>query len=287
MKSRLISFPRLPGQLAGRAGAVSARLSEDLVALSAARAAFFLLTSAVPFLSLAAALTGFLLPDPLPETALPEVLAKGSAGELFRLLASQIAEPPGVPLLSFTAAATLWTSSRGISAIRDGVDVIYGCRGSRGAFLSRLGAVPLTLATLAAVTGSSLLLFFGGSLLSLMGGDSLAGRASRAMARALGLPCLFLLLSAVFLLLFVSAGRKSPILPRHASAHLPGALLAASGWILFSLLYSLYIAHVPRASAVYGGLGALSLVMLWLYFCMLILLSGAEVNRMLAERRQG
>ena len=90
MKSRLISFPRLPGKLAGRAGAVSARLSEDLVALSAARAAFFLLTSAVPFLSLAAALTGFLLPDPLPETALPEVLTKGGAGELFRLLASQI-----------------------------------------------------------------------------------------------------------------------------------------------------------------------------------------------------
>ena len=230
---------------------------------------------------------GFLLPDRLSEPGLPEVLTQGGAGELFRVLAGQIAEPPGVPLLSFTAVTTLWASSRGISAIRDGVDVIYGCRPSRGALLSRLGAVPLTLATLAAVTVSSLLLFFGGSLLSLTGGDSLSSRASRAMAKALGLPCLFLLLTAVFLLLFVSAGRKSPVLPKRASAHLPGALLAASGWILFSLLYSLYIVHFPRASAVYGGLGALSLIMLWLYFCMLILLSGAEVNRVLAERRQG
>lgn len=281
MKSRLIFFPPVLGRLASRAGSLAERLYRDLVFLSAGQASFFLITSAVPFLSLLAALTGFLLPADPAELPLPAALTEGDGGELFRLLTAQIAPPPGVPLLSVSAAASLWTASHGISAIRDGVGRIYGTGGDRGAFFHRLAAVPTTLGVMAVVAASSLLLFFGGALLSL----AESGPASEAMTKACALPVLFLLLAAVFALLYAEAGRKSGLFRHRIRSHVPGALFSAAGWILFSLLYSVYIAHFPRAQAVYGGLGALSLVMLWLYVCTVILLLGAEVNRFSAERR--
>ena len=142
-----------------------------------------------------------------------------------------------------------------------------------------------TLAVMAVVATSSLLLFFSGVLLSLLGEESLSARAAEALTKALGLPVLVLLLTAVFALLYTAAGRGSPLFGKRLTGHLPGALFSALGWILFSLLYSVYIAHFPRASAVYGALGAVCLVMLWLYVCTFILLLGAEINRYLAEKR--
>lgn len=285
MKSTLIALPPALGRTVERAKSAAARLGEDLVSLSAAQATFFLVTSAVPFLSLLAALTGALLPDNLWNLPLPEALSSGSAGVLLRILREEISSPPGVPLLSFTAVTTLWTSSKGISALRGGIGRIYRCGEGRGAFFSKLAGVLTTLAVMAVVAASSLLLFFSGVLLSLLGGESLSARAAEALTKALGLPVFVLLLTAVFALLYAAAGRGSPLFGKRLTGHLPGALFSALGWILFSLLYSVYIAHFPRASAVYGALGAVCLVMLWLYVCTFILLLGAEINRYLAEKR--
>ena len=289
MKSNLISLPPAVGKTVGLIRSAADRFGEDLLFLSAAQATFFLVTSAVPFLSLMAALTGSLLPEDFADLPLPAALTSGSPGTILRILTEQISSPPGVPLLSVSAAATLWTASRGISALRDGVGRIYRSHGvgSRGALSERLAAIPTTLAVMALVAGASLLLFFGNTLLSLVVGGSLAGRAAQALAKSLGLPALYLLLAAVFALVYAAAGRRSPLFPFRFRGHLPGAFFSAAGWILFSLLYSVYIDHFPRASAVYGALSAVTLVMLWLYACTVILLAGAELNRLLAERLSG
>ena len=49
---------------------------------------------------------------------------------------------------------------------------------------------------------------------------------------------------------------------------------------------SLFVRLLPvhhtfqRRILIYGGLTALCLIMLWLYFCMIILLCGAEINKL-------
>ena len=51
--------------------------------------------------------------------------------------------------------------------------------------------------------------------------------------------------------------------------------------MLFSYFFSLYIEYFPTASYIYGSLATVVLFMLWLYFCMIILLIGAEANKLL------
>jgi membrane protein len=64
---------------------------------------------------------------------------------------------------------------------------------------------------------------------------------------------------------------------------IPGALLASSGWLIFSNLYSVYVDHFAHLSNVYGSVYAVALSMLWLYFCMAIVFYGGALNRLLME----
>ena len=65
---------------------------------------------------------------------------------------------------------------------------------------------------------------------------------------------------------------------------LPGGLFASVGWLVFSDLYSVYIAHFSAYANIYGSIYAVALCMLWLYFCMSILFYGGVLNRLLEKR---
>ena len=64
---------------------------------------------------------------------------------------------------------------------------------------------------------------------------------------------------------------------------LPGALLASSGWLIFSDLYSIYVENFSGYANVYGSVYAVALSMLWLYFCMAIVFYGGALNRLLVD----
>ena len=71
----------------------------------------------------------------------------------------------------------------------------------------------------------------------------------------------------------------------HECLHvLPGAAGAACAWVIFSELYSWYVKHIARASALYGSLSVLLLMLLWLYACLSILFYGALLNHLLFDR---
>ena len=55
-------------------------------------------------------------------------------------------------------------------------------------------------------------------------------------------------------------------------------------WSLFSLGFSVYLDYYDGFSNMYGSLTTIILVLLWLYFCMYIVLIGAEINAYFEER---
>ncbi|AGB30956.1 putative membrane protein [Natrinema pellirubrum DSM 15624] len=63
----------------------------------------------------------------------------------------------------------------------------------------------------------------------------------------------------------------------------PGTVIAAVGWFVLSRTFSLY-AGLLSDYAVYGALGAVFLVLIWLYVGAIILVFAAVVNAVLADR---
>lgn len=59
---------------------------------------------------------------------------------------------------------------------------------------------------------------------------------------------------------------------------LPGAAVSAVGWQLYSSLFSLYLAFSPGFENMYGSLAVVIGIMLWFYGCMYLVLVGLEIN---------
>lgn len=62
---------------------------------------------------------------------------------------------------------------------------------------------------------------------------------------------------------------------------LPGALLSLGSWVLISVAFSFYVDNVARYSLLYGSLGAIIVLMLWLYLTSITLLLGPVLNDIL------
>lgn len=67
----------------------------------------------------------------------------------------------------------------------------------------------------------------------------------------------------------------------HLKHQLPGAILCAFAWYVFSFGLSIYVNYFHGFS-MYGSLTTIALVMLWLYICMYILMISAEFNVVLS-----
>jgi len=259
MKSHILS-----GRAVGFVRLCIREAKDDRISIYAAQASFFVITSAIPFLSLLFSLTGLLLPR------------SDLIGQLIAGLPDSAAEligTPSVPLLSISAAAALWTSSRGISAVRAGIENVYRADVPEGFIRRRVRSVVSTLFFILIIVSYAAVMLFGNHLAGFLP-ERIAG-----MLKSLGTPFFIVVMTVLFTSVYLSVAQRSTSVSRNLSAHLPGAVLSSSGWVIFSLLYTFYIDNFPRASAVYGGLAAVCLIMLWLYFCMVILLFGAVFNR--------
>jgi membrane protein len=67
---------------------------------------------------------------------------------------------------------------------------------------------------------------------------------------------------------------------------MPGAMLAAISWAIISALFRLYVANFGNYNKVYGAVGAVIVLLLWLYMSSLILLLGDQLNVTVGEAMQ-
>jgi membrane protein len=88
----------------------------------------------------------------------------------------------------------------------------------------------------------------------------------------------FAILTGLFVWLFTTLPNKKI----KAYTQIPGALLCAAIWYVFSIFLSLYVNFYDRFS-IYGSMSTIVLMMFWLYSCMYIMFMCAEANVFFAE----
>lgn len=65
----------------------------------------------------------------------------------------------------------------------------------------------------------------------------------------------------------------------------PGALAALVGWLVVSAAFSFYVENFANYTVIYGTLGTVIVLMMWLNLTALVLIMGAEINGVLASLR--
>lgn len=257
-----------------------AKIRDDFISAFSAQAAFFIIISFFPFVMFLLTLLQYL---PLQETNLIETITlylPVSIRELIANIIHELYEKASTTLLSVTVITALWSAARGFLSIIKGLNGVYRIKETRNYVKLRLIASLYTLAFTVMIVICLFILVFGNKIydyiqsrLPLLSDFALVVISLRTIVGLCVLTIFFLLLYTLI------PNRRTKLLQE-----LPGALVSAVGWMLFSYAYSFYIDNMGNFSYMYGSLAAIVLCMLWVYFCMYIMFIGAEINVVLQNK---
>jgi membrane protein len=250
------------------------KVSRDNVSAFSAQAALFIMISSFPFVMVLLNLLRFfpisqidliLFVKPL----LPETIAPFAASVI-----SDLYQKSTGTLLSVSAVVTLWSSSRGALSIIHGLNAVYDIEENRNYFVLRFMSCFYTLVFILMILASLLMLVFGNSVYQLIAQKAPLLRALAGIFISMRTFLFLGVLTLFFMFLYKAIpDRKSKLIH-----HVPGALFAASGWLLFSFVFSIYIDHYGNYSYMYGSLTTIVVSMLWIHICMYIVFLGGENN---------
>ena len=259
--------------------AFTTKLGDDSISAFASQAAFSIILSIFPFLMFLLTLLNF-LPFSIDELGLlTNDMIPESIATLLQTILNELIQKSSGTLLSVSVIAALWSASSGTVALSKGLNAVYRHKETRNYFILRGISAFYTLVFAILLILMLVLLVFGNQLYEFIMIQLPIFRNLAMMILNLRSLFTMAILTLFFLMVYlVLPNRKSSIF-----RELPGAIIAAGGWLLFSYLFSYYIDNMGNYSYTYGSLAAIAICMLWLYFCMFILFIGAEINMILSH----
>ncbi len=274
---------KLPkGGLIGRTVEGYLWIREKQISLHAAYAGYFIILAVFPALLMLLSLLRFaglqveVLVDMLGEI-LPPALMETVEGMVY----SAWFHSTGT-VLGLSALTALWSASRGIFGLLQGLNAVYDQGESRGYLYTRGISVIYTFLFGIVLILTLVLHVFGNAVfrwLSMVDNPVVMFLVDMVDAR---LFLLLMLQCLIFTLMYM-------VLPNGRNgfgSSLSGGILSSVGWLIFSDLFSIYVEHFNRYSLIYGSVYALALGMLWLYCCLSILFYGGALNHWLSSRKK-
>lgn len=269
-----------PGQIPARGWKdvvvrLKRQMQEDDVALLAAGVAFFALLALVPSLVALVSIYG-LVADPADVQTTVDDALSAAPTEVQDLVSSQLqsvveSEPSGLRLgVVVGLALALWSASSGMKHLMGALTLAY--HETEGRKFLRLRGLALTL-TLGGIV--ILALALAGMVAPSAIDDSGSAGTLRLALQIARWPVLAVVAMVTLSLLYRWAPDRDAPRFRWAS---PGGVLATVVWVAASIGFSIYTARFGSYNETFGALGAIVVVMLWLYITAYVVILGAELN---------
>lgn len=261
-------------------------IGEQRIMDRAASLSYYFLFALFPTLIFLTSLLG-LFPDQRLMDEFLGYVAQVLPGDAFSILQktlSEIVRGAGSGLLSIGAFGTLWAASAGMASIMAALNAAYNVTEPRPWWKHRLTAVVLTLAFSVFILTAMLLLFFGGELGQRVAEWAGLGGAFEVVWGVLR----WTIVIAAVLVAIAFVYYLAPAVKQRWVWVTPGSVFALAAWLAVSSGLKFYVGNFAKYNAVYGSIGGVVLLLIWLYWSGLVLLIGAEINsqieRAAAER---
>lgn len=254
------------------------RVGSHHVGAYAAQSAYFLVLSLIPIILLLLTLVQY---TPLTKADVMTVAYELFPRSIKMTMISIINEVynQSRAIIPITALMAIWSAGRGTMAISNGLNSIHGQIETRNYFFVRLRAALYTILLILAIILSLILLGFGNSISMLLNNHI---PVTRYVTQFI-IEIRTVVVIVVLFVFTICVYRFLPNTPHGMRRQWPGAIFSALGWTGASYFISIYMDIFKGFSNMYGSLTTIVLVMLWIYFCMYILLLGEEINLVLEE----
>lgn len=241
----------------------------------AASSAFFLFLSLIPILLLLCSIIPY---TGISQTDLIELvheslgqIAPGTVTEFIDGVISSIFSG-GALSLGLSALMTLWAASKAFLALTRGMDAIHNV-GRQNYLIARIKSCFYTLVMIVVIAFMLVGVVFGKKLVYFIGGyfPSILSPLRWLVGQRFWMAGI--ILTCVFTAIYTWVPKKK----LRFKNQIPGAIFSAVGWIGFSALFSAYLNH-SSSFGIYGSLATIIIALLWMYYCMYILLLGTYLN---------
>jgi membrane protein len=206
-----------------------------------------------------------------------------AAYDLVRNTVEEIVATSSPGKLTVGLIVTLWSASAGVSSIRGALNAVYELKETRSWFITKALSVGITFVLIALTAVILGVVFYGWEL-----GQSLLA------AIGFRIPSSFVLASiqwaTILVVLLIACEVIYNVVPSFKKFRWNwinvGTLVAIVLWILFTGLFRLYLHYFNTYNKTYGSLGAVIILMLWLYLTALAVMIGAAINAALRQMHE-
>lgn len=254
-----------------------AKITDDNVFNGAAALGFYLTLAIFPAMILLLGIIPF-LPIPRVDLAIMDLLNQAlpqEAAGMFTEVVDEVMAQQHGGVVSVGALGTLWAASTGMYAIMQQLNITYDVKEARSFIKARAVAIALSL-----IVGALLLTTFSLIVLGGIVQDWIGERFGFSQALLLffaALRWVFIVLG--LMLAFSVTYWLAPDVKEQKFVFITrGGIVATLLLGIASIGFAIYVKSFAEYSAVYGGIGAVVALMMWLYIAGLVMLVGSEVN---------
>lgn len=184
-----------------------------------------------------------------------------------------------IELLSFSILGTIWAASSGFRAIIKGLNRAYETEEDRPYIETVIMSVFFVIGFIVIIIVAFAIIVFGEHLGSIVINYMKLPPNFRwnwnILRYLISLVLMVFILGSIYYII--------PCKKMTVKEVLPGALFSSLGFILSSQVISYYVTNINNYTRIYGGLGVVIILLLWLFTISLIVLLGGEINAILIE----
>jgi membrane protein len=256
---------------------VLASARDDNITGESAKAAYYLFFSIFPLILAAFALTGVVGGERAFVWIMQrvETLAPGEGAVVLEEFVREITEQRRFGALSIGLLLALWAGSNFFAALGEGLDRMFNVREPASFLKRRAKALLMLLAGGALLVAGATVILAGPTLFERLG----LGPVGSVLRWPLG----FVLIAALlWLMYYILPNREQHDIKREIAS---GALVGTIVWLVATGGFSFYVQNFADYDRTYGAVGAVIVLMLWLFVTALAVLFGGEVAHVLADER--
>jgi len=254
-------------------------INNDDVFGAAAKLAYYFLLALFPLLIFLTSIIGLVLGAGTGlRHALFNYLSQVMPSSAFQLIDKTILEvssASGAGKRSFGLLAALWASASGVGAMMESLNTAYESQERRSWWKQRLVALFLTVSLSVLIIGAVIVIFGGSKIAEHLGASYGFSEAFVITWKILQWPIALAFMLLAFALIYYLA----PDVRNHKWRWItPGSVIGVVLWLLVSFAFKGYLHFFDSYSKTYGSLGAVIVLMLWLYLTGAAVLIGGEIN---------
>jgi len=252
----------------------------------AAQLAFYLILALFPFLLVLVSLMGTFSTQDLANQVLA-YFAEVTPPQVYGIIESYLSDTisgnnPAPGLFSLGLVVALWSASGAFAALINALNKAYDVEETRPFWKVRGIALLMTIGLSAIILIGVLLLVAGPGIGSAIAGLFGLSEVFELVWNIARWPvALFFMVIAVALMYYFAPDAGQPF--RWIT---PGGFIAVALWVLASVAFRFYVSNFGSYDETYGSIGAVIVLLLYLYISSITILFGAELNATLVRLKE-